>query len=498
MNKDYAHLIELVKKATILGSANSVLNWDLDVMMPPGQIEFRSQEMGVLAGVVQELSTDKKIGRLLVKLKKAADLNAEEKANIREINRDYEREVKVPPELVQRLEEEICRSSAIWKEAKRTNNFSLFLPSLERIIELKKKYAKAIDPKVHPYEVLIRDYEDDFTITDIKKYFAEIKKGIVPLLNAVKYKPKPDISVLRTLISINKQQKFNRKIAELLGYDFKKGRLDEAEHPSTNCHGRITTRYQDDWFSAISSTIHETGHAKYDHNLPLEHFGTPLGEASSMSIHESQSRLWENAVGRSKEFWSFLLPLAREAYRPALNDLTLKQIYTAVNAAEPSLIRTEADELTYDLHIIMRFELECALLEGSLPAKDLPAAWNRKMQQYFGITPATDTEGVLQDTHWACGLFGYFPSYTLGNMLAAQIFAAAERSIPDLENKIAAGSFTELNNWLSKNIHYYGRRYQTKKLIEKATGKAPEAKDYINYLETKFKELYGLNVPKKK
>lgn len=493
MNKDYVHLIELVKKAKILESANSVLNWDLDVMMPPAQIKYRSQEMGVLAVVVHDFFTDKKIGQLLTKLKKAAGLNAEEKANVRIINRDYLREVKVPAALVQQLEEEICRSIAIWKEAKKTNNFSLFLPSLERIINLKKKYAKAINPKAHPYEVLIGDYEDDFTITEIKKHFTEIKKGIIPLLNSIKQKQKPDSSILKKNIPLDKQKQFNQKIAELIGYDFKKGRLDEAEHPSTDCHGRITTNYKEGWFLAISSTIHETGHAKYDHNLLLKHFGTPLGEAFSMSLHESQSRLWENFVGKSKEFWDFFLPLTQKAYYPALNKPTLEQIYKAINVVEPSFIRIEADELTYDLHIILRFELECALLEGSLLAKDLPAEWNRKMQQYFGITPPTDTEGVLQDTHWACGLIGYFPSYSLGNMLAAQLFAAAEQAIPKLKNKIAAGSFTELNHWLSENIHRYGRRYPTQKLIKKATGKPLSAIDYIHYLENKFGRLYGLN-----
>jgi carboxypeptidase Taq len=290
-------------------------------------------------------------------------------------------------------------------------------------------------------------------------------------------------------VAVEKQSDFNTFIAKAIGYDFSKGRLDVSAHPFTSCYGRITTRYNDGWWPAISGTIHEAGHGMYEHNLPLKYFGIPLGQYCSMSIHESQSRLWENNVGKSKNFWKYFLPKLTESYDL---DVDLDDFYKIINQVEPTLIRVDADELTYSLHIILRFEIELGLIEGNINFEKLPEVWNEKFRAYFDIVPPNDSLGVLQDIHWSWGNIGYFPTYTLGSMIAAQLFAAAEKDIPSLATNLGEGKFDELRSWLNEKIWSHGKRYLTKEIIRNATGKNPDPDDYLNYLGKKYSEIYEL------
>ena len=487
----YGELIKYVKDAGVLASVGELLGWDYEVTMPRGASSLREMEMSLVASLRHKMLTDPRIGELLAKID-AGSLSEPEQANVREIRRNYDRALRIPVSLVEKSASLSIRAHEAWQKARATNDFPLFLPFLEQFVEIKRAMALAIGGKEEPYQTLLSEYEPDIRLAELEVFFKEIERSIVPLVEAIAKREVPDTGILKRHVGISKQMKYNRGLAQRLGYDFKKGRLDTAVHPFTGCFGRITTRFTDGWAGTISSTVHESGHGMYEHNLPEEHFGTPLGSYRSLGVHESQSRLWENHVGKSLAFWRGEYPRLRKAYAPILDDLSPEAFYRLINVVAPGFIRVNADELTYSLHIALRFEIEKALVCGSLRAKDVPEAWNEGMRRSLGIVPPSDALGCLQDSHWTDGSFGYFPTYTYGSAIAAQLMEAATRSIPSLENEIGSVEVAELNVWLKENIHRHGCRYSTEELVTRATGDVPNPRAYIDYLNRKFRALYSV------
>lgn len=477
----YDNFLKHVKTCGVLSSVSELIEWDQEVMMPQGKeaLEICSLQSGTISSLAHELFIDNKTGDFLEKLT-SEDLAVEQQAVVREITRLYQRQKSVPKDLVEKISQTSTKGMAAWKEAKDKNDFSIFAPLLKELIALKKEYAQAINKDRHPYEVIMHDLEPDFSLEEVKVFLEEIKKGILPLIKTTKDIPK----IRETNVSEKVQKEFSLTLLEKMGYDFSKGRLDTSAHPFTACYGRITTRFSDNWEFALKGTIHEMGHAKYEHGLPLEHFGTPLGSACSFAIHESQSRFWENVVGRSKSFLSWLQPQLQENY--AIPIVSQEDFFSSWNNIKPSFIRVDADEVTYCLHIIIRFEIELALFQNELSVEEIPKRWNELYQEYLGILPKTNAEGCLQDVHWSMGAFGYFHTYALGTAFASSFFSALLKDIPTINEQIKNGNFKEIDVWLKKNIWSKGRRYTAKELIETVTKKQPTAKDYVAYLQEKY------------
>ena len=488
----YEKLLEQYERATYLGDANGVLSWDQEVMMPEGGTPARSKQRGAVSAAAHELLVDDDVGAWLATLVEA-ELSAGKRAAVREIRRQYERKVRVPTDLVEEISEATSDAHPVWQEARGNDDFDAFAPTLERLLELKREYAAHIDPDADPYAVLFAEYEPYLDLDTAERILESLREGLVPLIDAVRDAERDLYSVEGTFPE-SEQSALAREALETLGYDFERGRLDTAPHPfssGTQFDARVTTRFDEsEPLDSLGSTIHEFGHAVYTQGLPREAYGSPLGEHRGLTVHESQSRLFENHVGRSEPFWAFFTPRFNDRYG---TDLTPRQAYEAVNQVyEDNCIRVEADELTYHLHIVIRFEIERELLVGDLDVSEVPAAWNDRMESYLGVRPETDSEGCLQDIHWSHGAFGYFPTYSLGSVLAAQLYAAAERELDGLDSKISAGEFGPLHEWLDDAVRQHGCRYMTDELIERATGEPFTADYFLAYAESKFGELYGL------
>lgn len=473
----YTELFEEIKRVAYIASAAGVLGWDQRVSMPKQGVDIRSYELATLSEIAHELFTNKKIGDLIKKAKKE-NLNDDQKANIRELEKDYTRAVCIPKKLISELEHTSSKAEVAWQEARAKADFKIFSPHLSKLIELKKKKAGYIDNKKLPYDVLLQDYDYSLTTKIVENSFKEIKTEIKKLIKKYQ-KPKKPI-----LKDYQKQKEICNFVSEKLGYDLTRGRLDISAHPFSTGNtkdARITTRFSDDPFDSLLSTMHETGHALYTQGLKFENFGTPLGEARSTAVHESQSRIWENHVGRSKEFLEWFTPILNKAGC----NFTAEESYNWVNFIEPGFIRVESDEVTYHIHIILRFEIEKLIFENKLTVKEIPEVWNEKMQSYLNITPENDSLGCLQDIHWSSD-FGYFPTYTFGTMIATQLFNTALKKMPNLKESFRNGNFSQLKEWLNKNIHQFGRKYETNELIKKATGEEPNPRFLISYLKEKY------------
>ncbi|HIE99993.1 MAG TPA: carboxypeptidase M32 [Planctomycetes bacterium] len=499
----YQELLSRVSKAALLGSCGAVLSWDRETYMPVGGNEHRANQLSLLAGVGHQWSTDPRIGELLDQLadSELADApDADSTVNIREIRRTYDRSKKLP----QRLVEELSRVTALaqhhWAESRGTGDFDSFAPWLSQIIDLKKEEAVAVgfSDDGEPYDALLDEYEPGVSSADIASVFAALRQEVVPLLDAIRgAERQPDTSLLARPYPVAQQAELGRRAAEAIGFDFQRGRLDVTTHPFCSGFGpgdcRLTTRYDESFFpSAFFGTLHESGHGMYEQGLPADAYGTPMGSSVSLGIHESQSRLWENLVGRSRSFWEHFYPPAQRAFPDALGNTSLDDFHFAINAVNPSFIRVEADEVTYNLHIMLRFDLERDLISGKLKPLDVPEAWNARFTSDFGITPTTHAEGCLQDVHWSAGLLGYFPTYALGNMYAAQFFAAAEEQIGDLQRLFAVGDFAPLLEWLRQNIHQHGQRFSANRLVEVVTGTPLSNRPLIEQLSSRFRPLYGV------
>lgn len=451
--------------------------------------------MALVAGLVHDRATDPRIGELLNEVESSAFIAEPESAeavNVRELRRDFDRETRLP----RRLVEELARVSALagqaWSEARDRDDFASFEPWLDKTFVLAREKADAIGYEGVRYDALLDDYEPGMTTDQLTTLFETIRSRLVPLVESLRDQPLQGVSPeLPSEFPLDRQRAFTEDIAARLGFDLESGRFDLGPHPFCATIGtgdiRISSRYKlEDFTNGFLGVVHETGHALYEQGLDPAHYGTPMGEAASLGIHESQSRLWENLVGRSQGFWRHFYPELQEIFREALHDTPLDVFRTKMNRVHPGLIRVEADEVTYNLHIVIRFELERALLSGDLRAADLPGAWSERYSRYLGVAPDNDRNGCLQDIHWSEGLIGYFPTYTLGNVYAAQLFDAAERAIGPLEESFAAGDFRALRAWLGENIHRHGKRYRPAVLIEKATGMPPDPAALVSSLSRRY------------
>jgi carboxypeptidase Taq len=494
-------LYGLTREITTLNSCISILDWDERTYMPPKGSENRANQMSLLAGMVHDRLTSSRIGEIITELTdngvNPADDNIDS-ANLREIKRIYDKAVKVPKSLVEELSRTITLSQRAWQEAREKCDFAAFKPWMEKIVKLKRQEAEAVGYEGTPYNAMLDNFEPGASTEQIAKVFARLRDELVDLIGRIKSSGNgPDRSIITRDYAIDRQQKFGMEAAAAIGFDFESGRLDLTVHPFCTGFGpgdiRITTRYNKNHFSgAFFGIMHEAGHGIYEQGLPDEHYGTPCGDSTSLGIHESQSRMWENMVGRSKSFWKHFFPKAQSTFPDALKNVTLDQFHFAVNDVRPSYIRVEADEATYNLHILLRFELESAFFNGDIGIDDVPSIWNEKFEKYFGIKPPDDKEGCLQDVHWSAGLIGYFPTYTLGNLYAAQFFAKAGEDLGDLDAQFAAGDFSQLLGWLRKNIHERGQRYRAEDLVRKVTGKPLSHQPLMEYLNAKFGQLYGI------
>jgi len=499
--KIYNQLIERSKQIAVINSCAAVLEWDEQTYMPRPAATYRAEQSAFLAGLSHEKATDPAIGERLSALEASPlidDPVSDTAVNIREIRREYDRETKIPKELVEALSRERTLSQNAWIEARSNSDFPAFEPHLDTLVGLQREIADCLGYEKEPYDALLDNYEPGMTAETVKQIFDAFKDDLVNLVAAIGNSPrKPDTSILQRAYDIERQKVFGQAAAAAIGYDFSAGRLDITEHPFTTGLGpndvRITTRYDARQFGqALFGTLHEAGHGIYDQNLADGHYGTPRGESVSLGIHESQSRMWENLVGRSRPFWKHFYPRAKQVFPDVLNDVAFEDFYLAINDVRPSFIRVEADEVTYNLHILLRFELELAFMRGDLAVKDIPGAWNENFQKYFGIPVPDDANGCLQDVHWSFGLMGYFPTYTLGNLYAAQFYAQAKAQIRNLEDQFAVGNFSGLKEWLVTNIHSHGKRYHAEDLVKTVTGQPLSHEPAMGYLREKFGELYGL------
>jgi carboxypeptidase Taq len=494
----YQWLLEHSRETTYLKSMGRVLGWDQRTHIPEKGHGHRHNQFAMLAKWIHLRATDPQVGEALARVE-ASQLVAEPGAvaavNVREWRRDYDLATKIPQELAVALAKATAEGETAWERTRPNDDWETFKPFLAHIITLKRQEAQALGYAAEPYDAHLDLFEPGETAAGLAPVLKELRGALIRILAAVRQSGRrPRGEVVRRRFPVAAQESFARLAAASIGYDFAGGRLDKTAHPFSVDIGpgdvRITTRFDEHYFSqAFFGTLHETGHALYDQGLPAEHWGTPRGDAVSLGIHESQSRLWENLVGRSLGFWRFFYPRAQEVF-PVLQDIPLKVFHFAINEVKASMIRTEADEVTYNLHILLRFELERALMNSDLQVEELPGAFNDKMQAYLGLTPPGPGPGVMQDVHWSAGLFGYFPTYTLGNLYAAQFYARAETDLGPLAERFAAGDFAPLRTWLREKIHSQGNRLWARPLVQEVTGEELTPRYLVGYLAQKFGALY--------
>lgn len=497
----YSRLLTELRENAQLSSTMSLLHWDEQTQLPAKGGEYRALQISLLARLCHERFTSPKIGNLLSESEAViGDIKADTEiaANVRETRRAYDRATKLPARLVEELARTTVLAQQAWTEARKKSDYAEFEPWLGKILGLKREEARCISTGGPLYDVLLDEYEAGETTANLQRVFEELRGPLIELVGRIQESGrKAPLEILQRNYPAHGQEQVARKAAAVVGFDFEAGRLDRSVHPFCSIIApgdtRMTTRYDEHYFGdAFFGVLHETGHGLYDQGLPAENFGIPMGEYVSLGIHESQSRMWENLVGRGRAFWRYMMPHLRTTFPDALDGVSDDDWMFAINDTQPSLIRTESDETTYNLHILLRFELEQALLMDELSTSDLPSAWNERMQKYLGITPPDNSLGCLQDIHWSGGAFGYFPTYTLGNLIAAQLFEAVKVDVPTLEEGFARGEFSPLLSWLRSNIHQHGKRYGAGELVRRATGRELGAGPLLQHLGAKAKEYYNV------
>lgn len=488
----YRNLLKRSQAVSYLSSASAALNWDLETYQPPKGLPFRAEQLAYLGSTAHRLFTAKLVGDWISACEQQAfPADSDAAANVREWRRRYDRATKVPPGLVERIERARTLAREAWKQAREQSSFRIFRPHFQKVLDLTRRMADCWGHAESPYDALLEGYEPGAKTRQLSALFAELRPTIIAVLTQAREAwGRLPADYLSGHYPVAAQQAFNQKVAEAIGFDFAAGRVDTTTHPFCETIGpgdcRLTTRYDERNFAqSLYGVLHEAGHGMYEQGLPAEHFGTPLGTAVSLGIHESQSRLWENHVGRDRAFWEHWYPVACEQF-PDLRRFTPEQVYAGVNRVAPSFIRVEADQVTYDLHIMLRFELEVELVEGRLRVGDVPARWNEEFEKSFGLKVTHDANGCLQDTHWAIGLIGYFPTYTLGNLNAAQLMHRALAEQKSLATELAQGEYAGLLRWLRGKVHQAGSRHDPQGLIHTATGERTQSRYHLEYLQRKF------------
>ena len=498
MNGTVKTLIDSWAEFEDVGRAASLLEWDQETNLPAKGANSRGHHLATLAGIAHEKIVSPGFKKALRDSQKANGLSAREQAQVREAKREHARASKIPADLVKEMARAESLGLDAWRKAYHSSQWRGFAAQLENLIRLKKRVAEHIGYKHTAYDALLDDYEPGATVKDLDPLLGEVKEATIPLVQRIKKsKRKPNRKLVTRRYPKQAQLDFGRQVVEAMGFDFERGRIDLSTHPF--CSGfstddvRLTTRVdENDLRMCLFGLIHEAGHGLYEQGIDPKLMRTPLGHAVSLGIHESQSRMWENVVGRSRPFWKHFLPKLKKAFPAATKGIKLDDFHFAVNEVTPSFIRVEADEVTYNLHVILRYEIEKGLMDGSIKPKNLPQVWNAKMKELLGITPRKDSEGVLQDVHWAMGLFGYFPTYSLGNLYGAQIWDKARKDLRGLDGKIEKGNLIPLRDWLRRKVHQPGRMYPAAELVKRATGRKPSPKPFLDYIEGKYGELYGL------
>jgi carboxypeptidase Taq len=497
----YDQLCAHARETALLHSIAELLEWDERTMMPAAAGGYRADQVAYLSGWVHKRRTDPRVGEWLNELEGsplAAQVHSDVGATVRQFRRHYNKLVRLPQSLVEELTRTAVLGQQAWVEARRRSDFQAFAPWLTKMIQLKRQQADCVGYAACPYDALLDDYEPGETTHNVAGILQRLREELVVLVAAVAESGRsPELEILSRPFPLDAQQEFGRRAAAALGFDFQRGRLDVTHHPFCTEVGpddcRITTRYDEHYLpTSFFGILHEAGHGLYDQGLRKEQYGLPPGSFASLGIHESQSRMWENFVGRGEPFWRHFFPLAQRLFPAALANVSLAQFYFAINDVRPSLIRVEADEATYNLHIVIRFELEQSLINDRFPVGELPYAWRSKYREYLAIEPPDDAEGVLQDVHWSAGLYGYFPTYSLGNLYAAQFFAQANVELGGLEQAFAQGDFGGLLAWLREKIHRHGQCYTATELVQRVTGQPLSHGPLLAYLRRKYGELYGL------
>lgn len=500
MKKEILEKLKQVKahitKIEELTKLSSLAYWDMKISMPKKALEQRSNTLGYLSGEIFKLSTGEEVKGFIDYFMPIIDkLDLTDKAMIKKLKKNYDETKKIPEKMYKEYTIAQSLSEAAWEEARDKDNFKIFQPHLEKMVEFNRAFAEYYGYEENKYDALLDKYEEGITVKKLDKLFGELKEGIINILEYIKNSDKKiDKCFLNDKFKIKKQKKLSLFLLNLIKFDLEAGKLDETTHPFTIDFGnkdvRITTHYNEaDLLSNVFSVIHEGGHGLYEQHISDDLIGTGLEHGASMGIHESQSRFYENIIGRSKQFLKVMLPFIKEEF-PNLNKVKLKEFYQAVNCVEPSLIRTEADELTYSLHVIIRYEIEKELINNEIEVKDLPRVWAEKYKEYLGVEPKTDSEGVLQDMHWSAGNFGYFPSYALGNIYGGQFLNKILENNEDFIKNLENGDLSYIDNWLSDNIHKHGALYTPEELIKMVTGEEISTKYFLTYLENKYKDIY--------
>ena len=500
MEEKLAQLKATLAEITDLNHVISVLGWDQQTYMPPAGAEERGSHLATISTIAHEKFVTAEVGQLLQDLHPLVENgnpDSDAARLVKVTTREYERQVKVPSDMVAEFARVTTMAQQVWQTAKAENNFAKFLPHLEKVVDLRRRYAELFAPYDHIYDPLLDEFEPGMKTAEVQGIFKDLRPRQVALVHAIAAQPQVDDKFLHRSYDEQKQWDFGVEVLTKFNYPWNRSRQDKSAHPFTTTFGiddvRITTRFLPDFFnSALFSTLHEGGHALYELGIASELARTPLANGASLGVHESQSRMWENLVGRSRPFWEHFYPRLQEFFPEHLGGVDMEAFYKGINKVEPSLIRVEADEATYNLHIMLRLELEIALMDGSLTARDLPEAWNSRMQEYLGITPPNDAKGVLQDVHWSAGLIGYFSTYALGNLISLQLWERINQDIPDLTEQIRRGDADALRAWLVENIHRHGAKFEPQELVERVTGSKIDPAPYMRYLETKYGEIYNL------
>ncbi len=495
----YTEYVNTMQKAADLNNAAAVLGWDQETYMPPKGADYRGRQLATLATQAHEILTSNALGKLLQELSGINGLDDTQTANVRLSVEDYERNKKLPASFVDELSRLTSESFNAWVTARRQNDFGVFQPLLTKMIALKRKQADLYGYKAHPYDALLDEYEKGATVAMLDPIFKGVREQLPPLLDKIRSAQQVSNDCFHRHFPKQQQWDFSIDVLKGMGFDLEAGRQDYSEHPFTTSFSptdvRLTTRVdENNYASLLWSCIHEGGHGLYEQGLPENQYGLPLGAAASLGIHESQSRFWENCVGRSLDYWKHYYPILQNYFPAQLSDVSVEDFFKASNRVEPSFIRTEADELTYHFHVMIRYEIEKALIEGSLDPKDLREQWNLLYNRYLGITPKDDKTGVLQDVHWSHGMFGYFPTYSLGSFYAAQFFGQISKDIPELTEKIQKGELQPILHWLRGKVHQYGRRYTSEELCERITGSRLDTNQFMDYARKKFGQVYGISL----